>query len=116
MRFIRFFSPGRFLLVATLIVSGYMLLSAGSTLQHSFRLVNNENRLQEQVETLKNQREQLIQIRDYLRTDEYVEFMARRVFGLVKPGERLVIVDAPPPEPAPERKDLTWWQRLFSGQ
>ena len=102
--------------MATLIVSGYMLLSVGSTLQHSFRLVNNENRLQEQVETLKNQREQLIQIRDYLRTDEYVEFMARRVFGLVKPGERLVIVDAPPPEPAPEREDLTWWQRLFNGQ
>ena len=116
MRVIRFFSPGRILLLATLIVSGYMLLSAGNTLLHSYRLVNDENRQQQGVDTLEHQREQLIQIRDYLLTDEYVEFMARRVFGLVKPGERLVIVEAPAPEPAPERSDLTWWQRLFSGQ
>ena len=116
MRFIRFFSPGRILLLATLIVSGYMLMSAGNTFLHSYRLVNNENRLQEQVDDLKQQREQLLQIRDYLRTDEYVEFMARRVFGLVKPGEKLVVVDAPAPEPAPAPNDLTWWQRLFSGQ
>ncbi len=94
-----------------------MLLSGGNTLlHHSYRLVNDENRLQEGVDMLEQQREQLIQIRDYLLTDEYVEFMARRVFGLVKPGERLVIVEAPAPEPAPERSDLTWWQRLFSGQ
>ncbi len=116
MRFIRFFSPGRILLLATIIVSGYMLLSAGNTFRHSYRLVNDENRLQDEVDTLKTQREQLIQIRDYLQTDEYVEFMARRVFGLVKPGEKLVVVDAPAPEPAPAVDDLTWWQRLFSGQ
>ena len=115
MRFIRFFSPGRILLLATLIVSGYMLLSAGNTFLHSYRLVNDENRLQEEVDSLKSQRDQLIQIRDYLGTDEYVEFMARRVFGLVKPGEKLVVVDAPPPEQEPLPEDLTWWQRLFSG-
>jgi cell division protein FtsB len=116
LRIIRFFSPGRILLLATLIVSGYMLLSAGNTFLHSYRLVNDENRLQDQVDDLKQQRDQLIQIRDYLQTDEYVEFMARRVFGLVKPGEKLVVVDAPEAETASERTDLTWWQRLFSDQ
>lgn len=105
------------LLLATLVVSGYLLVSAGSNFLHSFDLVNEENRLQEQVDTLKQQREQLLQIRDYLRSDEYVEFMARRVFGLVKPGEKLVIVDAPVPDaPTKQDADLTWWQRLFSGQ
>jgi hypothetical protein len=39
--------------------------------------------------------------------------MARRVFGLVKPGEKLVVVDAPAPPAEPESDDLTWWQRLF---
>ena len=116
LRFIRFFSPGRILLLAVLIVSGYMAMSAGNTFLHSYQLVTDENRLQEQVDTLKQQRDQLVQIRDYLQTDEYVEFMARRVFGLVKPGEKLVIVKAPQPEPQPQRDDLTWWQRLFSGQ
>jgi len=57
-------------------------------------------------------------VRDYLRTDEYVEFMARRVFGLVKPGEVLVIVDAPKAQStssSPQDFPLgaTWWQRLF---
>ena len=90
-----------------------MLLSAGNTFLHSYRLVSDENRLQEEVETLMEHRDQLIQIRDYLGTDEYVEFMARRVFGLVKPGEKLVVVEAPAAEREPQRDDLTWWQRLF---
>ena len=60
-------------------------------------------------------------VRDYLRTDEYVEFMARRVFGLVKPGEVLVIVDAPKSPAAQQGPDdaplgATWWQRLFSAR
>ena len=91
-------------------------MSAGNTFLHSYQLVNDENRLQEEVDSLKQQREQLTQIRDYLLTDEYVEFMARRVFGLVKPGEKLVVVEAPKSEPAAERDDLTWWQRLFGEQ
>ena len=115
MRFVRFFSPGRLLLLATILVSGYMLFSAGNNFLHSYRLVNDENRLREEVDSLRMQKDQLEQIRDYLRTDEYVEFMARRVFGLVKPGEKLVIVDAPHPERGEETADLTWWQRLFGG-
>ena len=103
------------LLLATVLVSGYMLFSAGNNFLHSYRLVNDENRLQEEVDSLQAQKDQLEQIRDYLRTDEYVEFMARRVFGLVKPGEKLVIVEAPHPAPREETVDLTWWQRLFGG-
>ena len=115
LRLFRFFSPGRLLLAATLIATGYLLFSAGTNLIHSYRLAGDEARLRDQVEELRLQQEQLQQIRDYLRTDEYVEFMARRVFGLVKPGENLVVVDAPEAAPAPAAPGLTWWQRLFSG-
>ncbi len=117
MRIIRFFSPGRFLLVAIILVAGYLTFSAGTNLLSNFRLVSEEQRLQDDVSELEGELAQLEQIREYLRSDEYVEYMARRVFGLVKPGEKLVVVDAPHP-PVPddkELKDLTWWQRLFGG-
>src|SRR5688572_5333373 len=91
-------APGRLLLVAALVVVGYLCFSAGTNLLHSYRLASDEARLRENIERLRRQQDQLIQIRDYLRTDEYVEFMARRVFGLVKPGETLVIVDSPAAE------------------
>jgi cell division protein FtsB len=116
-RIIRFFSPGRFLLVAIILVAGYLVFSAGNNLLNNFRLVGQEQRLEADIDELQAELDQLEQIRDYLRSDEYVEYMARRVFGLVKPGEKLVVVDAPHP-PLPDDQDLTdltWWQRLFSG-
>ena len=115
---LRFLSPGRFLLAATLLVAGYLVYSAGGSLLHSYQLQGDEAQLRADIEDLRVQHDQLQQVRDYLRTDEYVEFMARRVFGLVKPGEILVIVDAPKhtsSQAAPDGFPLgaTWWQRLF---
>jgi cell division protein FtsB len=116
-RVLRIFSPGRILLVAILVAAGYLTFSAGNNLANSFRLVNEEQRLEADVAALEAELDQLGQVHEYLRSDEYVEFMARRVFGLVKPGEKLVIVDAPQPLPPSdeELKDLAWWQRLFAG-
>lgn len=115
-RVLSLFSPGRIILVATIVVAVYLTVSAGSNLLHSYELASDESRLRDEIAVLDMQRSQLEQIRDYLRTDEYVEFMARRVLGLVKPGETLVIVDAPQPSRASESdpSTLTWWQRLFS--
>jgi cell division protein FtsB len=119
---LRVFSPGRILLVATIVVSAYLIYSAGGSLLHSYHLQGDEDRLRAEVVDLRQQQDQLEQVRDYLRTDEYVEFMARRVFGLVKPGEILVIVDAPKTPgsslDAPDDFPLgaTWWQRLFGAR
>ncbi|HEX5369009.1 MAG TPA: septum formation initiator family protein [Dehalococcoidia bacterium] len=125
---IRLFSPGRILFLAIVFVAGYLTFSAGTNLLHSYQLVNDENQMQNDVAQLQGQVDQLQQIRDYLRTDEYVEYMAHNVFGLVKPGEQLVVVSAPPAPPAAQTgavpdgstgpKDptqYTWWQRLFGG-
>jgi len=113
LRHFRIFSPGRILLDATLIAVSYLLFSAGTNLIHSYRLASDETRARNEVERLRQQQEQLLQIRDYLRTNEYVEFMARRVFGLVKPGETLVVVEAPAADQPQMAPDLKWWQRLF---
>lgn len=117
MRLIRVFSPGRILLVAIILAAGYLTFSAGTNVINSYRLVNQEKQLQAEVESLEVRLDQLQQVHEYLRSDEYVEFMARRVFGLVKPGEKLVIVSAPshPPPSDEDLRDLTWWQRLFAG-
>ena len=110
----RLLSPGRMLLVVTLIVAGYLFVSAGGGVLQTYRLATDEARLRQAVETLQGEQEQLEQIRDYLRSNEYIEFMARRVFGLVKPGESLVTVEAPTPAEDPdEAPGRTWWQRLF---
>ena len=133
MRYLRWllaiFSPGRIILIATIAAAAYLTVSASNNLLHSYKLAGDESRLREDVRGLQQQQQQLEQIRDYLRTDEYVEFMARRVFGLVEPGEALVIVDSPPAETqAPDESEtqssaddptaentrqLTWWERLF---
>jgi cell division protein FtsB len=110
----RIFSPGRIILVMTIVATAYLTFSAGDSFLHSHRLSSDESRLRHEVDNLHQQKDQLVQIRDYLRTDEYIEFMARRVFGLVKPGESLVIIEAPHPESsAGETPGATWWQRLF---
>ena len=117
MRALRILSPGRVLLVAILVAAGYLAFSAGSNIVDSYRLVNQEKQLEAEVAALEAELAQLDQVHEYLRSDEYVEFMARRVFGLVKPGEKLVVIEAPqPPPPSDEDlKDLSWWQRLFAG-
>ena len=114
---IRIFSPGRILLVAILFAAGYLTFSAGNNIVDSFRIVNEEKRLDAEVASLEAELDELEQVHEYLRSDEYVEFMARRVFGLVKPGEKLVIVEAPQPPPVSdeELQGLSWWQRLFAG-
>ena len=115
-RILALFSPGRIILVLTIVAAAYLTFSAGTNLLHSYELAGDESRLREEVAALEIQQDQLHQIRDYLRTDEYVEFMALRVLGLVKPGETLVVVDAPASSSASESdpSTLTWWQRLFS--
>lgn len=117
MRALRVFSPGRILLVAIIVAAGYLTFSAGNNLANSYRLVNQERQLESEVAALEVELDQLEQVHEYLRSDEYVEFMARRVFGLVKPGEKLVVVQAPqPPPPSDEElRELSWWQRLFTG-
>ena len=114
MPILRLFLPGRLVLAATMVVAAYFVFSAGTNLLHSYHLAGNESRLRADIEELRREQDQLQQIRDYLRTDEYVEFMARRVFGLVKPGEVLVTVDAPSPPPVNSVAAVrNWWQRLF---
>ena len=116
MLLLRLLSPGRLVLLVALIVAGYFLVSAGDSFVASSRLAADEERLRREIGELSAQEERLQQIRDYLLSDQYVEYIARRVFGLVKPGETLVIVQGSEPEGPEDRPPArTWWEELFGG-
>lgn len=104
----------RIILVATAVVVGYLIFSSVATGLRSHSLAHDESAARQEIADLQRQRDELVGIRDYLSSDEYVESVARRVLGLVKPGETRVIVTSPDsaaePTPAPGG---TWWESIF---
>ena len=111
--FLLFFSPGRLLLALCLLLTAYLLLSAGGSFVRSFHLADDEAALRREVAELQAEEARLTEIRDALRSDDYIEYVAREVLGLVKPGETLVIVEAAP-DPASEAEGGDpWWAPLF---
>ena len=105
-------------LVAAFVV-GYLLFRAGGTGFQSYRLAGQEQQVRQEIAELQRQHEELVALREYLRSDEYIESVARGVLGLVKPGETLTIVSGPQGEdagaPAVEssRPNRPWWEELF---
>lgn len=72
------------------------------------------------IDELQRQQEELTALRAYLQTDDYVEGVARRVLGLVRPGERLYVIEsdaAPTPAGTPvvdgETGSKSWWEHLY---
>lgn len=114
----RLFLARAVILLAALVV-GYLIFTAVGDALLSQRLNRDEQRLQQEIAELQHQQAKLEAIRDYLRTDEYIERIARRVLGLVRPGETLVIVSSnaastPMPEEQPGEEDLRpWWEKLY---
>ncbi len=107
----------RLTLVAAAIVVGYLLFSLAGDFVLSHRLSSQEQRTRNEIATLDRQERELTAMRDDLQSDAYVESVARRVLGLVRPGESLVIVTSsvtPTPTPTPSARDRArpWWEEL----
>lgn len=110
-------------IIGTAIIAAvYLLFTTGSYVVHYYQLRGDERALRAEIAELGVEQEQLISVRDYLESDEYVEEVARRTLGLVRPGETLVIVSGTAPEltPTPEASavagvagDDEWWKALF---
>lgn len=119
-----------FLRVAVLVAAAlvaYLLFAAGGDYLQSRQLQAEEKGIRQEIAELQGEHEKLLAIRDYLYSDEYIEGVARRILGLVRPGETLVVVTSneasagPAEEQAdgadPEEQDSEgwrpWWERLF---
>jgi cell division protein FtsB len=113
-------------LVAAALVA-YLLFAAGGDYLHSRQLRAEEKGVQQQIVELQVQHEKLLAIREYLHSDEYIEGVARRILGLVRPGETLVVVtsseasgatvdeqgDGAGSEEQESEDWQPWWERLF---
>jgi cell division protein FtsB len=93
---------------------------------HNFRVRDEEAQIRRDIAQLDRDHEQLVAVKDYLESDEYVEYVARNTLGLVRPGETLVVVsgtDLPTPTataegetPPPDTGAEPWWKELFAGE
>ena len=110
-------SAVRVVLLAAAVVVGYLIFTTVNTTLQSKQLEQDEARMQQEVAQLADSREKLLAIREYLSSDEYIEGVARRVLGLVKPGETRVTVISPDAQPSsPEQEQQpgsAWWESLF---
>ncbi len=109
------------LIGAAALAIAYLTFTSVHYVVHNYRLHQQEQQVRRDIAQLDHDHQQLTAVRDYLKSDEYVEDVARRVLGLVNPGETLVIVSGTEqpttsPTPAP-RAALTpqaeWWKSLF---
>jgi cell division protein FtsB len=102
-----------------LLAAGFLALSITRNAVHNYQLRQDERDLRAELRQLDADREQLAAVHDYLTSDEYIENVARRVLGLVRPGETLVVVSGSAPTdagtaPAPGHSlALPWWKDLF---
>lgn len=98
--------------VAVLLLALF-LYAAAQTAADAYRLRQEERAMLVEVQDLRDQRAELDGLRRYLQSDEYIEAFARQQFGLVKPGETLVQVDAPPAPQEQRGAGEKWWETLF---
>jgi cell division protein FtsB len=113
-------SVPRLILLVAAVVVGYLLYTTANTTIKSYRMAGDEQEVRQEIAQLQNRQEKLVALREYLSSDEYIEGVARRMLGLVKPGEKLVRVSSPEGETqeagggaTEQPAGQTWWESLF---
>ena len=84
------------MLLATAVVVVYLIFTVAGNGIQSFQRGQDEDRLSDEVQEMQERYNRLTALRDYLNSDEYIEWVARRELGLVGPGETGIIVLSEP--------------------
>jgi cell division protein FtsB len=113
-------SAPRIILLVVAVVVGYLLYTTVNATLNSYRIAGDEQGVRQEIAGLESDQAKLVALRDYLSSDEYIESVARRMLGLVKPGEKLVRVsssegEAEKPEDGARGQSTgrDWWESLF---
>lgn len=102
----------------------YALVATGQKAYENYRLNQQADALRAEVVNLRTRNIELQQQIENARTDTAIETIAREQLGLVRPGDRPVVLVAPrnesgpaptaPPSPPPARPTWRqWWDYLF---
>src|SRR5205814_9418394 len=109
------------LLLAAALSIGYLTFTTLHYVVHNYQVHHDERSVRADIAQLDREHGQLVALRDYLKSDEYVEEVARRILGLVRPGETLVVVSSsdsaaaasPTAQPARTPGD-PWWKEFVA--
>lgn len=110
-----------------------MLVVIGGKAVQGYEMRQEARAVERRIEQLKRENHRLSQELEYLRSDQYIEKVAREDLGLVRPGDVAVAVilpedrrasallptPTPSPTPSPAESNIPIWQRwlsLFTGQ
>jgi cell division protein FtsB len=104
------------IVAGALLIVGFLAFSTGRNVVRHYQLREEERDLRLELQQLDRDADDLEAVRDYLESDEYIEDVARRTLGLVRPGETLVIVAGSETVASPTpsaRIGEPWWRELF---
>lgn len=105
------------MLGVTALVVVYFLITGGFNAVRSHQLAQEESRLQNEIAGLQRRYERLGALREYLNSDEYLEYVAREQLGLVREGETGIVVISTVPAPVPAADQSgggeLWWDTLI---
>lgn len=94
-------SAGRIVLFVTVPLMVLFLLATVGWALEEYGQRQEEARLNAEIAQLKQRYQELERQEEYLKSDEYIEETAREELGLIKEGEKAVLVLPAPPTPTP---------------
>jgi len=120
----RFWSRAALLAVIGVIVVAAVLLTNVLPIRSLMAEQRRVDQARDQLATIQQENAKLQADADFLSSDAGVEMVARRDFGLVKPGETAYVVVDPNDEgftpdvpttttPQVEQQSMPWWQHIW---
>jgi cell division protein FtsB len=86
----------QFIAVIVFSISVFLIIDFGRRAATGYRVYREEKRLEAQLEAAKQTREILLARKEYVKTDTYIEEVARNELKWSKPGETVIVVMTTP--------------------
>jgi len=126
-RWKNFFGSRLFLAAAT-IVAFMVIFGYVRAAYQEYQVQQEIQGLQDQAQNLEGKKLELLEALKYVKSNDFVEEKARTEFGMVKPGEQVLVVSStmPQSEDGQEKNDvikwgnvanyIKWWKYFINGE